>query len=152
MLVAGFPPLRPGFEPRSGHVWFVGDKVALGQVSSEYFSFHQMIHTHLSSGSGTIGQLVADVPSGLSLKPPHKIKKKRCFSVMTCFGMLWRLQDLKLIIVVMFTYADRLTSYVTPVLLDPAVWNHKFIRSSVALQPSVGPWMLFQFRKPTHSL
>jgi hypothetical protein len=25
-----------------------------------------------SSGAGTIGQLVADVPSGLSLIPPHK--------------------------------------------------------------------------------
>jgi hypothetical protein len=35
-LVAGFPPLRPGFEPRSGHVGFVVDKVALEQVFSEY--------------------------------------------------------------------------------------------------------------------
>jgi hypothetical protein len=31
-LVAGFPPPRPGFEPWSGHVGFVVDKVALGQV------------------------------------------------------------------------------------------------------------------------
>jgi hypothetical protein len=74
--VAGFPPRRPGFEPRSGHVAFVTDKVALGQVFSEYFgfpcqfSFHRLLHTHhLSSGAGTIGQLVADVPSGLSLTP-----------------------------------------------------------------------------------
>jgi hypothetical protein len=29
----------PGFEPKSGHVGFVVDKVALGQVFSEYFSF-----------------------------------------------------------------------------------------------------------------
>jgi hypothetical protein len=49
--------------------------MALGQVFSEYFgfpfqySFHQIIHTHLSSGAGTLGQLVADVPSGLSLTP-----------------------------------------------------------------------------------
>jgi hypothetical protein len=82
-LVAGFPPRRPGFEPRSGHVGFVVDKVALGQVFSEYFdfpcqcSFHRLLHTHhLSSGAGTIGQLVADVPSGLSLTPPQETKKK----------------------------------------------------------------------------
>jgi hypothetical protein len=29
--------IRPGFEPGSGHVGFVVDKVALGQVFSEYF-------------------------------------------------------------------------------------------------------------------
>jgi hypothetical protein len=55
-------------------------KVVLGQVFSEYFSvpcqfsFHRLLHTHhhhLSSGAGTIGQLVADVPSGLSLTPPQ---------------------------------------------------------------------------------
>jgi hypothetical protein len=60
----------------SGHVGFVLDKVALGQVFSEYFgfpcqfSFHRLLHT------GTIGQLVADVPSGLSLTPPQENKKK----------------------------------------------------------------------------
>jgi hypothetical protein len=50
--------------PGSGHVGFVVDKVALGQVFSEYFgfpcqsSFHQLLHNHrhLSSGAGTIGQ------------------------------------------------------------------------------------------------
>jgi hypothetical protein len=30
-----------------------------------------------SSGAGTIGQLVADVPSGLSLTPPQEAKKKK---------------------------------------------------------------------------
>jgi hypothetical protein len=30
-----------------------------------------------SSGAGTIGQLVAEVPSGLSLTPPQETKKKR---------------------------------------------------------------------------
>jgi hypothetical protein len=76
-LVAGFPPLRLGFEPRSGHVAFVVDSVVLGQVFSEYFgvpcqfSFHRLLNTHhLSSGAGTTGQLVADVTSGLSLTPP----------------------------------------------------------------------------------
>jgi hypothetical protein len=81
-LVAGFPQRRHGFEARSGNVGFVVDKVALGQGFSKYFgfpcqfSFHQMLHTHLSSGAGTIGQLVADVPSGFSPTPPHKKKKK----------------------------------------------------------------------------
>jgi hypothetical protein len=31
------PTAGAGFEPRSGHVGFVVDKVALGQVFSEYF-------------------------------------------------------------------------------------------------------------------
>jgi hypothetical protein len=78
------PRRRPAFEPRSGHVGFVVEKVALGQVLSEYFgfpcqfSFHRLLHTHhLSSGAGTIGQLMADVPSGLRLTPPQETKKKR---------------------------------------------------------------------------
>jgi hypothetical protein len=43
-------PLRPRFDPGSGQVGFVVDKVALGQVFSEYFgfpcqsSFHQLLH------------------------------------------------------------------------------------------------------------
>jgi hypothetical protein len=61
-LVAGFPPRRSGFEPRSGNVGFVVNILVLGQVFSEYFgfpsqfSFHRMlnIHHHLSSGAGTI--------------------------------------------------------------------------------------------------
>jgi hypothetical protein len=81
-LVAGFQPRRPWFEPRSGRVGFVVDKVALGHDSSEYFgftfqfSFHRLlhIHHHLSSGAGTVGQLAADVPSGLSLTAPQKTK------------------------------------------------------------------------------
>jgi hypothetical protein len=61
---------------------FVVDKVALGQILSEYigfpcqFSFHQILRTQLSSGAGTIGQLVGNVPSRLILIPPHEIKKK----------------------------------------------------------------------------
>jgi hypothetical protein len=57
------------------HMEFVVDKVALVQDSSEYFDFsyqilfHQLIHIHhhTSSRAGTIGQLVTDVPSGISL-------------------------------------------------------------------------------------
>jgi hypothetical protein len=65
-------------------VGFVVDKVALGQVFSEYFGFpcqlssHRLLHTHhLSAGAGTIGHLLADVPSGLSLTPPQETKKKK---------------------------------------------------------------------------
>jgi hypothetical protein len=65
----------------------VVDKVALGQVFSEYFdfpcqfSFHRLLHTHnLSSGAGTIGQILADVPSGFSLTPPQETKKKKKLS------------------------------------------------------------------------
>jgi hypothetical protein len=76
-LVAGFPPRRPRFEPGSGHVGFVVDKVALGQVFSEYFgfprysSFHQLLHNHPpSSGACTIGQ---KWPQYLvDLLPPHE--------------------------------------------------------------------------------
>jgi hypothetical protein len=76
-LVAGFPPWRFGFEPESGHVGFVVDKVALRQVFSEHFGFtyqfssHRLLHNHhhLSSGAGAIGQTVAAEPSGLSLTP-----------------------------------------------------------------------------------
>jgi hypothetical protein len=63
-LVAGFSPLRPGFDPGSGKVGFVVDNVALGQVSSKYFRFpcqsslNQLLNNqpHLSSGAGKIGQ------------------------------------------------------------------------------------------------
>jgi hypothetical protein len=74
---------RPGFELRSGHMGFVVEKPALGQIFSEYFgfpchfSFHRLlhIHHHLSSGAGTIGQLVSDVPSRLSLTSPQETKR-----------------------------------------------------------------------------
>jgi hypothetical protein len=79
------------FEPRSGHVGFVVDSVALGQVFSEYFgfpcqfSFHQLLLIHdLSSGAGTIGQLVADVPSGLSFTRPQETKKRKRNRLILC--------------------------------------------------------------------
>jgi hypothetical protein len=37
-LVTSFALRQPGFNPRSGHVGFVVDIVALGQVFFEYFS------------------------------------------------------------------------------------------------------------------
>jgi hypothetical protein len=63
-------------------VGFVVDQVALRQVFSEYFgfpcqfSFHYILHAHLSSpsGAGTIDPQVADVPNGLS-HPTPRIKQ-----------------------------------------------------------------------------
>jgi hypothetical protein len=65
-------------------VGFVVDKVALGHAFTYYFgfscqfSFHRLLNTHhdLSSGAGTIDQIVADAPSELSLTPHSKKKKK----------------------------------------------------------------------------
>jgi hypothetical protein len=51
-LVADCPRRRAEFEPGSDHVGFVVDKVVLGQIFSEYFSFpyqssfHQFLHPH----------------------------------------------------------------------------------------------------------
>jgi Zn-dependent M28 family amino/carboxypeptidase len=74
----------PRFDPRSGHVGFVVDKVALGQVFSEYFgfpcrsSFHQLLHDHhhLSSGAGTIGQQWPTYQVDPVSPHPQKRKKK----------------------------------------------------------------------------
>jgi hypothetical protein len=81
-LVAGFPPRRPGFDPRSGHVGFVVDKVTLGQVFSDFgfpcqYSFHQLLHNHhhLSSGAGTIGQLWPTYQVDSVSPHPEKLKK-----------------------------------------------------------------------------
>jgi hypothetical protein len=56
-------------------------------VFSEYFgfpcqfSFHRLLQIHhLSSGAGTTRQLVADVPSGLSLTQPQETKKDYRFA------------------------------------------------------------------------
>jgi hypothetical protein len=49
-LAAGLPPRRPGFDPRSVHVGFVVDKVALGQVfPPEFFGFPLSISFHRCS-------------------------------------------------------------------------------------------------------
>jgi hypothetical protein len=54
------------------------NEVALGQYFrfSCQLSFHRLLHTHLhlQSGTSTIGQLVADIPSGLSLTPSQEIR------------------------------------------------------------------------------
>jgi hypothetical protein len=82
------------FDPRSGHVGFLVDKVALGQIFSGYFgfpsqvSFHRLLHTHLSSGA--IGPLVAGIPNELSFIQSHKLKQKKKleFGSVPCFGTL----------------------------------------------------------------
>jgi hypothetical protein len=120
-LVAGFPPRRLGFEPGSGHVGFVVDKVPLGQVFSKYlgfhcqFAFHWLLHTHhLSSRAGTIGQTVATVPSGLS-HPMTKIKyilnmNKIRLAVQTLARRTW---------VHISTLAYRQTAYQKPISINP---------------------------------
>jgi hypothetical protein len=70
---------RPRFEPRSGQVGFLVDKTSPGQVFSEYFglAYHSShLHHHPSSGAGTIGQRVADVPSELSLTPLYSERNR----------------------------------------------------------------------------
>jgi hypothetical protein len=39
LLAAGFSPLLPEFDPKSGDVGFMMGKIALGQVFAEYFCF-----------------------------------------------------------------------------------------------------------------
>jgi hypothetical protein len=75
----------PGFDPGSGHVGFVVDKVALGHVFSVYFgfpcqsSFHRLLHNHyhLSSGAGTIGQHWPTYQVDSVSPHPEKLKKKK---------------------------------------------------------------------------
>jgi hypothetical protein len=88
-LVAGFLPRQPSFKPRSAHVGFLVDEVEMERVFFEYFgfpcqfSFYQLlyIHHHVSSGAGTIGKTVADVPNGLSLTRPQETWKKKMSSL-----------------------------------------------------------------------
>jgi hypothetical protein len=81
--ISWLPPRRPGFDPRSGHVRFMVDEVALGQVFSEYFgfhcqtSFHQPLHNHhRSSGAGLIGQQWPTYQVDSVSPHPGKLKKK----------------------------------------------------------------------------
>jgi hypothetical protein len=77
-------------------VGFVLDKIALGQVFSEYFgfpcqlSFHRLFHAHhLSCRDGTISQLVADVPSELSHPTPTNLKSS-FLSELLYYNLIWR--------------------------------------------------------------
>jgi hypothetical protein len=69
-------------------VGFVVDEVALEQGFSEcfgfpcQFSFHRLLHIHhLSSGASTMGQLVANVPSGLKSQSTLRKKNLQTLSV-----------------------------------------------------------------------
>jgi hypothetical protein len=59
-------------------VEFVADKVARGQIFSEYFGFHRLFHIHhLASVAGTIGQLVAGSIKWIQSHPtPRNLKEK----------------------------------------------------------------------------
>jgi hypothetical protein len=65
--------------------------VTLKRVFSEYFgfpcqfSFYNLLHTHLSPAAGTLGQLVAGVPSGFSLTLSEEMKNKYVKSFKTIF-------------------------------------------------------------------
>jgi hypothetical protein len=57
------PTTAEGFKPGSGHMGFVVDNAAMGQVFCECFgfpyqAFYRQLHTyhHSSSGAGKIGQ------------------------------------------------------------------------------------------------
>jgi hypothetical protein len=86
ILAIIIPPLRPEFDPRSRHVGSVVDRVAPGQLFSEYFDFpcqfifYQLLHAHHQSGAGKIGQILADIPSGLSHQP-HETKRIKFFII-----------------------------------------------------------------------
>jgi hypothetical protein len=75
------PLLRPGFDLNSDNVGSVVDEAEMGQVFSEYFgfnrqfSFHQMLHTHVSPRVGTKVPLVAWVRRELGLTSSISIKK-----------------------------------------------------------------------------
>jgi hypothetical protein len=59
-------------------VGFVVDKVVPGQGFSKSLAFSGNSHlmTTSSSGADTIGQIMADVSSGLSLTPPQTLNNK----------------------------------------------------------------------------
>jgi hypothetical protein len=86
-----YGPRQPGFEPRSGHVGFVMDKRALGQVLPVYFcffchSFQRMVHTQhlISSGVHTLSQIVADVPGWLNVTSLQEKEEDMLFLVTKC--------------------------------------------------------------------
>jgi hypothetical protein len=88
--------LLTGFDPRLGHMGFMLDNVALGRVFSEVFRFscqfslHRILHTHLSSGAGIIGQLVAEVPlcgASLDASTPTRISVTEPEFNRTCYSL-----------------------------------------------------------------
>jgi hypothetical protein len=74
----------------------VVDEVALRQFLSKYSGFlcrqfHRLLNTHKhpSSGPGTIGEIMADVPSGPNLTPPQgKSRDQQQYLVSTAAALL----------------------------------------------------------------
>jgi hypothetical protein len=81
-LVAGFPQRRPGFELGVWSCWICGGQGATGAGVLRVLRFPKptLISptaplSHLSSGTGRIDQLMADVRSGLSLTSTQEEKE-----------------------------------------------------------------------------
>jgi hypothetical protein len=66
--------------------YIIRDWFPLPILISQMLHIHR--HTRISSGAGTIGQLMADVPSGLKSHPNGKKLRKKMFSVWTPFSLL----------------------------------------------------------------
>jgi hypothetical protein len=122
------------------------DKVTLGQVSSEYFgfrckfSFHELLRTHLSSGAGIIGQIVADVPSGLSLTAPREITGSSDVSCGVNQFLFWTENGLSFFVVCLFhsripryysEVQDRFLSVFFQVSMHNLIQHHETINSIV---------------------
>jgi hypothetical protein len=77
LLVSSFTLLRPMLEPSSSHVGFVVNKAALGQIPGVHMLLLPIItptapHSSSSSAADTIGEIVSNVRSGLSLTTTTK--------------------------------------------------------------------------------
>jgi hypothetical protein len=99
-LVTGFQPRWPGFAPGSGQVGLVVDKLALGQVFSEYFgSPANLYSTKLSILTNTRGMYSRPINGRradciqLGLNPPlcefFKLKYYFPFLLLSLMSLLW---------------------------------------------------------------
>jgi hypothetical protein len=91
------PPCQLQFNPGSGYVGSVVNKVAMGQVFSEYFSFprkssfYWLHHTHLPSGAGRMGPPVASVPrcTPTHIKTEHGLLSSARKTSVSLFSDQW---------------------------------------------------------------
>jgi hypothetical protein len=130
------------------------DKVAVGQGFSEYFgfpcqfSFHQLLRTHLSSGAGTTGQMVADIPSGLSLtqsaKLYHYLHHHWQKSLVCAIAFLRRLCQMASAFKFFGFHDDNLfTEHVLQSCVQPPTWMTR----SLCLCTPVTGWSSYTFRQ-----
>jgi hypothetical protein len=84
LLKQSFPPQRPGFAPGSSQVGFSVDKMAIGQIFSEYYgflcqsSFHQILH-HSHTGQVQYARSGRRAEwTQFGLPPPTLRIKKNC--------------------------------------------------------------------------